>query len=298
MIKEISGRSGVLIVAMTVGCADPAGAAPIWSLCLAGISSVTPDGVWAAWSLAPSVVVPLALLALWCGHALMRNPAAAGSPDRAARRAAAAIALLLLLAALVSPLCRLAATLTSAHMVQHAVLVALAPPLLVFALRATKTGPRVPLGLFSWTALYGAAIWFWHIPAMYQAALLDPAIHLAMYGSLIAVASAFWAALFETTRGSIRETGAAILALLVTLVHTGILGALLTFSRTLWYPILAPGALGFGLSALDDQQLAGLIMWIPMGAIYMLAAVVLMGARLTQLDRGDMIGGRATELKP
>ena len=72
--------------------------------------------------------------------------------------------------------------------------------------------------------------------------------------------------------------------LLATFVHTGLLGALLSFSPAPWYAIMAPGAIAYGFSPLADQQLAGLIMWVPMGAIYLVAALALAGKALRSLE--------------
>ena len=192
--------------------------------------------------------------------------------------------------AIVSPLCRMAATLTSAHMVQHAILVAVAPPLLILGgagstmimalpsrlrrgrLMQNGTRPiRTWKGSLAIGGLYGVTIWLWHVPAFYQSALLNPAIHLLMYGTLLIASLLFWGDILGPAQ---RERAAAASLLLVaTLMHTSLLGALLTFSSAPWYSVLADRSGVWDVTPLEDQQLAGLIMWVPMGAIYLVSAL-------------------------
>jgi putative membrane protein len=115
-------------------------------------------------------------------------------------------------------------------------------------------------------------LWGWHLPVAFEAALHDAWIHDLQHASFLASALLFWWVLFaRRTRGG---DGPAVLYLFTTMVHTGALGALLTFSPTAWYGAYAGG---FGLSALEDQQLGGLVMWIPGGTVYLAAGVHLLG---------------------
>jgi cytochrome c oxidase assembly factor CtaG len=197
---------------------------------------------------------------------------------------------LALVVALVSPLCRMAATLAAAHMVQHVILVAVAPPLLVLGTATILSG--VPRGRGRSFAtplvaglLYGAAIWFWHAPLPYQAALLSESVHLLMYATLVGAALLFWRSLIATTWLERDRCGGAVLSALATTIHTGLLGALLTFAPTPWYPLLAQRSVSWGLTPLEDQQLAGLTMWVPMGSIYLVGSVGLMAAWLSAIER-------------
>jgi len=268
----------------------------LFSLCLAGVSSV-PDRIWAAWSLAPETLVPLLLVAaLYCFGIARRRRRRAVRGERPWGEAALFMAgICLLIAAWVSPLCRMAATLASAHMLQHVIIVALAPPLLVLGAgplvdligrqrlmagsRLIRNGPVVT------AALHGIMIWLWHVPALYQAALLSLPMHLAMYGSLLISGLAFWASIIALMCSRSHRIGLAVILLLITMMHTGLLGALLTFSRHVWYPIMSPGSLLWGLAPLEDQQLAGLIMWVPMGAIYLIAALAASALALRDASR-------------
>ncbi|MDC7788314.1 cytochrome c oxidase assembly protein [Rhodoplanes sp. TEM] len=252
------------------------------ALCLAGTVRIGPTDT-PAWSLAPATLLPVvAGLVLYAVGVVQSHRH--GRPVAAGRIALFAAGWSLVAVALVSPLCRLAAGLAWAHMVQHVVLVAFAPPLLllgsagVWRSAADRAPPLVPAALLRPGAaalLYGAAIWAWHVPRFYEAALRDGAVHLLMIGSLAAVSLLFWQAVLGSAR---RGPGAALAAaptLLATLMHTGMLGALLVFSPGLWFPVMAQGALLSGMSPLEDQQLAGLIMWVPMGLVYMIAALAL-----------------------
>lgn len=280
-------HAAIVIAAAAIGAAiagafagEDGAAGALMTLCLSGAAAILPGQVWTSWSFAPAIVVPLAL---------------AGAGWIAGRRAVAirrghdvsfAAGIVLLGVALLSPLCRLSAQLASIHMLQHVILVTLAPLTIALALRGAFDEARLPsplrlaIGRPALTGtLYGAAIWFWHLPTTYELALLSAPVHLAMIGSLLAVSLLFWTSVVQAPRDD-RRTASAALTLLTTLVHTGMLGALLTFSRGLWYPAMAPGALTWGLTPLEDQQIAGLIMWVPMGFVYIAAALGIAAARL------------------
>ncbi len=274
------------------------------SLCTLGALPALPQDWWRAWSLSPAALLPLAALWALC---LRRDPAD-GPRDRGWRLAGAG----LLAVALVSPLCRLAATLVAGHMAQLMVLALAAPALLargglVRSLRGAlnraaggRAGPRraapaasdgaaapAPVdrraafaGPDAWPAgglgaaafAYGLALWLRHVPAVYDALLARPAAQWAGTLAVVAVSAWFWTAVADC-RGARR--GAAMLALLGTMAHTGMLGALLTFAPAAFYPLQAGGAAAWGLLPLQDQQLAGLVMWVPGNLAYLAAALAL-----------------------
>lgn len=297
-----------LLVVLVIGYPAAAASAafePLFSLCLAGNAQTAPETLWRSWSLAPQITLPLVLALALYGRGLLVLRASESAPSRW-QMACASAGWLVLVAALVSPLCRLAATLVSAHMVQHMLLVAVAPPLLVLARPLPAMNAALPRGWRSRVAafctrisrgcrrfggplaagaLYGAAIWLWHAPVIYQAVLLDPLLHTLAYAGLIGVSLLYWARVVAVGQDSPSGYGAAILSMLTTLMHTGLLGALLTFARTPWYPMLAGGAGLWGLSPLTDQQLAGLVMWMPMGAVYLLGSLIAAAAWLTPAAR-------------
>lgn len=304
-------RTGAVVMLLLMAAISPPALAadaafdPLFSLCLTGNPPTTPETLWRSWSLALQVVLPLLLTVALYGRGLLALRAAGEGPPRR-QVVYAAAGWLVLAAALVSPLCRLAATLVSAHMVQHMLLVAVAPPLLVLAAPLPVIRAALPQGwqsllgalsariAGSWRRLggplaagaaYGAAIWLWHLPILYQAVLLDPLLHIFAYAALIGVSLLYWAGVVTAGRDSANGYGAAILSLLATLMHTGLLGALLTFARVPWYPLLSGGAGYWGLSPLADQQLAGLVMWMPMGTIYLVASLIAAAAWLAAAAR-------------
>lgn len=194
--------------------------------------------------------------------------------------------------ALLSPLHRLGEVLLAAHMAQHELLIAVAAPLIVLGrpLVVTLWGlPRAwrrtvgrwvgglrPLwrGLsrleVAWL-LHMLAMVLWHLPGVYQRAAQSELLHALQHTSFIVTALLFWYSVLPGAALRNRH-GAAILSLFATMVYTGGLGALLTLARNLWYPGYGGAASLWGLTPLEDQQLAGLIMWVPGGISYVLAS--------------------------
>ena len=299
----------VALFAPEAAAATLPGDLSLLSLCLASRPPTGPGDLWTSWSLAPEVVLPLLLAVGLYGQGLMALRRRAGSAAvRPWRTVCFAAGWLALVVALVSPLCRMAATLASVHMIQHVILVAIAPPLLVLAKPTATIAYGLPQRwrevLARWTEgrpvgstrrwlstttiagfLYGAAIWLWHAPLLYQAALLSEALHLLMYAVLIGAGLLFWRSLIAAAWQEPDRHGGALLSALATTIHTGLLGALLTFAPTPWYPLLAARTVVWGLTPLEDQQLAGLIMWVPMGSIYLVSSIGLMAVWLNAMAR-------------
>lgn len=221
------------------------------ALCLASARPALPQDWWTAFSLAPATTLPLLALLAWL---LARG-----------RRPAALAGWVLLALALASPLCRLAATLAWAHMAQLMVLLAGMALLAWSAPPPQRRAPALPPAV-----VHGLLLWLWHVPAIYTLVLQDPVAHALAYGLLLASAWWFWRALLHAP---LRWRGAALVALLATMAHTGLLGALLTFAGQALYPIQSAGARAWGLAPLHDQQLAGLLMWVA-GALGYLALAV------------------------
>ena len=182
----------------------------------------------------------------------------------------AAVALLLIL--FVSPLCALTTALFSARVVHHVLLIAVVAPLLAVAFSG-RAGPRLPL---AWaTGLHAAVLWFWHVPDVYSAAIADALPYWAMQVSLLGTGWLFWRQVI------LSDIGPALLVLLATVVQMGLLGALLTFAGEPLYEPHFMTTRAFGLSPLEDQQLGGLIMWVPAAAPYLLAALVMLSRLLS-----------------
>jgi cytochrome c oxidase assembly factor CtaG len=142
-------------------------------------------------------------------------------------------------------------------------------------------GPQPLAYLIASFLLYGVNIWVWHIPAVYEAALLNAGMHLLMYASLLVASLTFWHAILESRRMPGAVSGTAAVLLFFTFLHTGALGILLTLSPKLFYPLMAVRTAAWGILPIDDQRLAGLIMWIPMGGIYVVVALAVLARLIT-----------------
>ena len=222
---------------------------------------------------------------------------------------------IMLVLALASPLDAAGSYAFSAHMVQHEILMIVAAPLLVLgrplalwlwafgadgrlriAAATRRPGVRAAWGALTapvnaWL-LHFAALWMWHVPACFQAALAGNGMHALQHTSFLASALLFWWAVLGREGGA-HGRGGAILYLFTTMMHTGALGALFTMSGTVWYPLYGNRAQLFGLGALEDQQLGGLIMWIPGGLAYLAAGLVLCARWLRQAP-----AARVQEVRP
>jgi putative membrane protein len=129
-----------------------------------------------------------------------------------------------------------------------------------------------PFGAFMAHAI---ALWIWHVPRFFMAALDNEAVHALQHTSFLITALLFWWAVLQRRSSRMRD-GVAVLYLFATMMHTGALGALLTLAPSAWYGIDAAAAASFGLTPLEDQQIGGLIMWIPAGLVYLVAALYVM----------------------
>jgi cytochrome c oxidase assembly factor CtaG len=136
--------------------------------------------------------------------------------------------------------------------------------------------------LVAWL-LEAAALWIWHVPAFYQATLTSDWIHATQHLSFFATAVLFWSALYGVGR-SVMSYGAATFYVFGTAVHCSALGALLTFSAVLWYPAYQRTTQGWGLTPLQDQQLGGVIMWVPSGIVFIVVGLALFAKWLSESD--------------
>lgn len=267
------------------------------------ISLPGPGDVWSAhhWTWEWSITVPLAAIAAWylIGSARRRSR----YPALKWRHLAFWGGWLTLVFALVSPLHQLGDALFSAHMFQHELLILLAAPLIAAAhpsvtlLYALSPKYRAHVGRFISSAerhpivsfvtaplsaflLHAVALWGWHIPALYEATISSDFIHALQHLSFFVSGLVFWSALYGAGRSSMGY-GSAVLYTFGTAVHCSALGALLTFSNVLWYPIYANRTEIWHMSALQDQQLGGLLMWVPSGVIFIVIGLVLTGRWMT-----------------
>ncbi len=210
--------------------------------------------------------------------------------------------------ALLSPVDPLGGMLFSAHMVQHVLLIMVAAPLLALGapahtwiwmlplylrrrlahwwvlrpyLRHTVRLLCLPIPIWLASAL---SLWVWHVPRLYEAALDNDFVHALEHASFVATAWLFWGAVFKLSSRSKMGNGVAILLLFTAALQSGILGALITFARVPWYARYQSTTAGWGLTVLADQQLAGVIMWVPAGLVYMVAMLAILGMLLASQD--------------
>jgi cytochrome c oxidase assembly factor CtaG len=197
--------------------------------------------------------------------------------------------------ALVSPLHPWGEVLFSAHMSQHEILMLISAPLLVLgrpfiaAMWCLPHAWRRPIGsvvtdaglksawrkvtspFVAW-AIHAIALWTWHVPFLFQATLESDLVHTLQHASFFLSALLFWWAIICGGRGP-SSYGAGVLYLFTTSVHSGLLGVLLTLTTRVWYPVYSDTTASWGLSPIEDQQLGGLIMWVPAAIVYIVAAL-------------------------
>jgi cytochrome c oxidase assembly factor CtaG len=222
------------------------------------------------------------------------------------------LGLLSLTVALLSPLAWLSALLFSAHMTQHETLMLVSAPLLVFGrplfVMMWGFSPHSRERIGRWTKrraisnvwrtltapaavffLHAIALWIWHLPALYEAALGNDGIHALQHLSFVLTAALFWWGMVHGRYGRIGY-GAAVLYVFLTAVHSSVLGALLAVAPSVWYPSYATSATQWNVDALVDQQLAGLLMWVPSGVIFIVFGLAMMAAWLGESERRAKLG--------
>ena len=206
--------------------------------------AAVPADFWMRWNGDPLLLAALAGLAFAVARGHSANPRAGWG----------AIALMLL--AFVSPLCALASALFSARVFHHVLLVAAVAPLLAlaFPLRRLGSPPLAPL-----VAANAIILWLWHAPAPYDWGLASAPAYWLMQASLLASAWLMWRSILAPTA----HPGPKVIALAVTIGQMGLLGALIVFAPRPLYLVHLASTAPWGLSPLADQQLAGLLMWVP-----------------------------------
>ena len=213
-----------------------------------------PGELWSRWNTDPLPIVALMALALWVGR------------GRTADRRAGWAAIGVLALVFVSPLCALSSALFSARVLHHVLLVAAAAPLLALAFPLRRLGSP-PLGVL--IGIHAAVMWAWHAPAAYSWGLASVPAYWLMQATLLGSAWLLWRAILSP----VAPAGMAFIALGATIGQMGLLGALLVFApRPLYAEHLASTA-AWGLSPLADQQLAGLLMWVPAMLPYLAVAL-------------------------
>jgi cytochrome c oxidase assembly factor CtaG len=262
-----------------------------------------------SWSWEPAIVVPLVLLILLYLCGAFRRGAFAVLRWRHAGFLSGWISLAV---ALTSPIHELGEQLFSAHMLQHEIMILIAAPLISAAHPGATLlwaiAPRQRVRVAGWVhriehsspvsvlsaplaawLLEAAALWLWHLPVLYQATLRSDWVHAAQHLSFMLSAVLFWSALYGVGRSALGY-GAATFYTFGTAAHCSALGALLTFSNVIWYPAYRSTTTAWGLTPLEDQQLGGVIMWVPSGVVFTVVAVWLFARWIQESEKRSHLG--------
>jgi cytochrome c oxidase assembly factor CtaG len=275
---------------------------------------IGPGETWQAWNWDPVLLLNLAVLWWLYGRGLARlwSRAGTGHGVSVGRPLAFLGSIAVISLALISPLDALSGQLASAHMVQHLLLLMVAAPLFVLGAPAQvlTRGLSPPWQraaascrrnlrcvwfrvlwqpVFAWTA-YAAVLWLWHLPSLYEAALRHPIVHDAQHLSFFGAACLFWRPLLDPAVRQRLHPVPAVFYLFTTSLQASALGIFLSLSLQTWYAAFHGTTAAWGLTPLEDQQLAGLIMWMPACLIYALAAVAVFGIWLAR-QAESMDGG-------
>lgn len=281
---------------------------PAWAH---GGEGAGPEAGWMAWNWDPLLLGCLALGSWLYGRGLLAlwERGGDGRGISRARAAAYGTGLVALFVALVSPVDAISAELSSMHMVQHMVLMMVAAPLLVLGapgfVLLWALPPQARRALIPWIrkveawnspwyllwqplvlwTLFAVALWIWHVPPLYQAALRIRWVHDFQHLAFLGTSFLFWRVLFDPLCRLRLSRGLGVLYLFTTSLHAGALGVFLALSPRVWYVDYEATAPFWRLTALEDQQLAGYLMWMPGCVVYAAAAAVLFSAWLREPAR-------------
>jgi putative membrane protein len=234
------------------------------------------------WNLDPVLIFLMGALAIAC-VSFARSHGAARTD-----MVACAFGWLILLFAFISPLCNLSVALFSARVSQHMAIVLLAAPMIARGLVFGPAARRPWIG-FAWMAAVAFAVifWIWHSPVFYDETLRSNVVYWLMHATTVAAALALWIAVFNSS-GLL-----AFLLLFVSGLQMSLLGALLTFAAAPLFSVHEFTTAAWGLAWLQDQQLGGLVMWVPAGLLLTAYSALAFGAAL----RLDAPVASATEEK-
>ena len=203
-----------------------------------------PEDFWTRWNGDPLLIGILVILIIVVAR------------GRAANKRAGWGAVALMAVIFVSPLCALSSALFSARVLHHMLLIAAVAPLLALAFPMRRLG-SFPLAVL--VGVHAIILWVWHTPGLYAWGLASVPAYWLMQTSLLASAWLLWRAILAPTT----QPGSALVALVATIGQMGLLAALIVFAPRPLYPVHFASTVAWGLSPLTDQQLAGLLMWVP-----------------------------------
>lgn len=265
-----------------------------------------PHDLWGAWNVDPLLIAGF-LLAVWAyrrGQVGGRRRAADVWRTRCFAGAMAALAV-----ALISPLDAMSSALASAHMVQHVLIVLVAAPLLALSAPSSALLRGSPLTVRRVTGrwrrrlgltqadlrslghpvtlwlLHVATLWFWHARVLYDAALSNAFVHVVEHATFLVTGLLFWRVVIGARGAGRVSHGFGVLLVFLMALQSVFLSVLLVFARTPWYAGYATTTRPWGLEHLADQQLAGAIMWVPAGLVYLAAGLGLLVAWMRTAER-------------
>jgi putative membrane protein len=206
--------------------------------------AAVPDDLWTRWNVDPLLIAIFAALALAVGR------------SRSSETRAGWGAIMLMLIIFVSPLCALSSALFSVRVLHHVLLIAAVAPLLALAFPQRRAGAPSFVVL---VVAHAVILWLWHTPGPYAWGLASVPAYWLMQISLLGSAWLLWRAILAPAA----QSGLALVALVATIGQMGLLGALIVFAPRPLYALHVASTAAWGLTPLADQQLAGLLMWVP-----------------------------------
>jgi putative membrane protein len=259
------------------------------------------------WSWEPSVIIPILVSTALYGVGTIRMRRRSRGPLGWWPTVSFFSGIAALVIALDSPVHLIGEQLFWVHMTQHELLMLVAAPLLVIGsplvpflwalpppLReALGHAPKTKLWRATWIAvssagaawiIHAVALWVWHAPALFEAALDNESVHALQHICFLGSALLFWWTLIRGRHGRLGY-GAAIIYVFTTAAHNSVLGALLTFAPHAWYRTYLTTSQAWSLSPLEDQQLGGLIMWVPAGTLLLIVGIALLAAWIGESQR-------------
>lgn len=273
--------------------------------------AVGPSELAASWTFEPVVLTGVVLAAAAYGRGAARLRRRIPAREGSGRSFAFYGGLVVLVIALVSPVDAAASTLFSGHMVQHLLLMIVAAPLLAWARPAPVLLSGLPAAARHtarrpWPALrrLGAAatnpvviwvsgvvaLWAWHMPVLYELALRHDAGHALEHASFLATALLLWDVVVRSGNRRGADRPVALLLVFASAVQGSALGAVLLFASTPLYAVHGRGAQLWGVSPLQDQQLAGGLMWLPPTLLYLVTMGWLLVRWFAEMERQPEAG--------
>jgi putative membrane protein len=278
-----------------------------------GGGPLEPGDVWSAWNWDPLILTGLIVTGWFYfrGVRMLWRQAGTGRGVQRWQVVAFAGGIFSVFVAVISPIDQMGEVLFSAHMLQHLLLILVAAPLLVLGAPPAAMVWAIPAGwrsgigrwwhrqnslrtgwkllnkpLMVWL-LHALALIAWHIPALYTIALENDFFHFLEHASFLVTAILFWVVVVRSGERGQLTHGAGMLYVFSMAMFSGVLGALITFSRQAWYPIHAETAMLWGFTPIEDQQLAGVLMWVPGNFVYLAAFLTLLWRWFTAMDKRD-----------